>query len=83
MHAQSLQEAMELVECADLWSKQAAKGSAVPIQKKMLKKETKKATGEKVLVVLVLWSVVHLQVCTRTDTKRKQEPNQENHYTML
>ena len=48
VHAQSLQEAMELAELADLYSKQAAKGGSSSRQKqKTAEKETKRAGGEK------------------------------------
>ena len=53
VHAQSLQEAMELVERADLYSKVAAKGGSSLGQKNPLKKKTKKVGGERVMGVLV------------------------------
>ena len=45
---------MELAECADLYSKQITKGGSLLGQKqKLLRKETKRARGERVLGVLV------------------------------
>ena len=54
VHSQSLQEAMELVERADLYSKQAIKGGSLLGQKQKIAKKgnRNRAGGERVLGVL-------------------------------